>query len=364
MTLVVQAVQAFDIRIAACQCLKAYFYNHAEVRMHFLRRAIEGHTSGADETANVLTTLLRPPMEPASNDPYRSWFAAVLMLHLIYDNPDAKALVMGVTEGDETSGEEVVTSIQTITAHLLSSLTRGEDNRIVVGYLMLLLCWLFEDLDGVNDFLSEGSNVQGLIQAVIRPSGGVLVQGLCAMLLGVVYEFSTKDSPIPRATIQPILMSRMGRDAYIDKLGKLRSHHLVRDFEVLQQKTEPAPGQKLPDVYFDATFVDFFKDNYSRILRAVDRDPGLEISVVTNGVQRGISRELVDSLQAQVEDKDRALQELQVKIASLEQQLGHEQADHRRAKEAAAVELSRAKSSQDSTKRQLEAEIRYVLPPR
>lgn len=357
MTLVVYAIQAFDIRIAACQCLKAYFFNHAEVRMHFLRRAIEGHTSGADETGNVLTTLLRPPTDASSSDPYRSWFAAVILLHLIFENPDAKALAMGVTEGDEANGEEVVTSIQTITAHLLSSLARGEDDRIIVGYLMLLLCWLFEDLDGVNDFLNEGSNVQGLIQAVVTPSAGPLVQGLCAMLLGVAYEFSTKDSPIPRATIQPILLSRMGRDTYIDKLGKLRSHHLIRDFEVLQQKMETAPGQKFPDVYFDATFVDFFKDNYSRILRAIDRDPGMEISVMTNGVQKGISRELVDALRSQLEDKDRALQEVQVKVASLEQQLGQERADHRRTKEVAAVDLSRAKSNHDSARKQLEAEI-------
>ncbi|KAH8903939.1 hypothetical protein BR93DRAFT_946790 [Coniochaeta sp. PMI_546] len=257
---------------------------HPEVRSHFLRRAIEGHKSGADETANVLTTLLSPPTEVASGDPYRYWFAAVLMLHLIYDNPATKALAMEVTEGDEASGEEVVTGIQTITAHLLGSLSRGDDSRI--------------DLDAVNDFLGEGSNVQGLVQgAVQNPHGDPLVQGLCAMLLGVVYEFSTKDSPIPRSTLQTILTSGMG----------LRSHPFMRDYE------------KLPD------------DNYSRILRAIDREPGLEISVVTNGVQKGISREMVDTLRAQAE------------LSSLNRQLGQEQADHRRTKESADLEASRAK---------------------
>lgn len=359
LTLGIQSLQTFDLRRSACECLKAYFYKHPEVRSHFLRRAIEGHKSGADETSNVLTTLLSPPTEVASGDPYRYWFAAVLMLHLVYDNPATKALAMEVTEGDEANGEEVVTGIQTITAHLLGSLSRGDDSRVIIGSLMLLLCWLFEDLDAVNDFLGEGSNVQGLVQgAVQNPHGDPIVQGLCAMLLGVVYEFSTKDSPIPRSTLQTILTSGMGRDRYIEKLSKVRSHPFMRDYEVMPQKLDLSAGQKLPDVYFDATFVDFFKDNYSRILRAIDREPGLEISVVTNGVQKGISREMVDTLRAQVEEKERALQDAQAELASLSRQLGQEQADHRRTKESADHEASRVKSVNEGLQRHHEEEIK------
>jgi hypothetical protein len=359
LALSVQSLLAFDLRRSACECLKAYFYNHPEVRLHFLRRAIEGHKSGADETANVLTTSLSAPTEMASGDPYRFWFAGVLMLHLIYDNPATKALAMEVTEGDEANGEEVVTSIQTITAHLLSSLGRGDDSRVIIGTLMLLLCWLFEDLDAVDDFLGEGSNVQGLIRGAVQNThGDPIVQGLCAMLLGVVYEFSTQDSPIPRATLQTILAAGMGRDRYIEKLSKLRSHPFMRDFEVLPQKLDVATGQKLPDVFFDATFVDFFKDNYSRILRAIDREPGLEISVVTNGVQKGISREMVDSLRAQVAEKERALQDAQAELSNLSQQLGQEQADHRRAVESAALEASRVKSVNEGLQRQHGQELK------
>lgn len=361
MTLGLHALQAFDIRLAACRCLQAYFYGHQEARMYFLRIAIDGHKAGADPSINIFSTLLQPPPEALTSDPYRIWFSAVLMLHLINEDPDAKSLAMSVIEGDEASGEELVTSIQTITAHLISSLSRADDGRIVVAYLMLLICWLFEDLDGVNDFLGEGSNVQSLIQAVLKNTNDeVIEQGLCAMLLGVVYEFSTKDSPIPRVTLQPILMNRMGRDRYIDKLNRLRSHPLMRDFEVIPQKLDPASDQKFPDVYFDSVFVDFLKDNYSRMVRAIDRDPGMEISVVTNGVQKGVSRELVDSLRAQVEEKEAALQDAQVKLATLDQKLGQEQADHRRTKDSAAVELDRAKSSatNDTTRMKADFEAR------
>ncbi|KAK1719931.1 p115 like vesicle tethering protein [Colletotrichum lupini] len=362
LTLSVQDLEAFDLRLAACDCLKAYFYNHADIRLHFLRRAIEGHGMGADETANVLTVLLRPSSDAAVANPYRSWFASTIMMHLVFDNSKAKNMVMAVSEGDAESGEEVVTSIQTIAAHLISGLNRDEDSRVVVGYLMLLLCWLFEDLDAVNDFLGEGANTQSLIQAVNHPyATGDLVQGLCAMLLGVLYEFSTKDSPIPRADLHSILISRMGRERYIDKLSKLRSDPLVRDFEVIPQNLSNSGLGSLPDVYFDSTFIDFFKDNYSRILRGIDRDPGLEISVVKNGVQTGVSRELVDSLRSQLAEKQQALQEAQVNLETVSRHLGQEQADHRRTRETTAMELARINQVNEGMQRQHDAELRKRL---
>lgn len=360
LTLCVHNLQAFDIRMAACECLKAYLYNHTGICEHFLRRAIDGHKSDIVETANVLTTLLRSPTEDSTVDPYRYWFAACIMLHLIFENATTKDLARQVTEGNEEEGEEVVTSIQIITSHLVTSLSRSDDERITIGYLMLLLCWLFEDLDGVNDLLEEGSNVQRLIQTVVKnTSSEPLVQGLCSMLLGVVYEFSTKDSPIPRGTLQPFLMSNMGRDRYIDRMGKLRAHTSVRDFEMIPQKLDPSTG-KLPEVYFDSMFVEFFKDNFSRILRAIDRDPGMEISVVTNGVQKGISRELVDSLRSQLDEKGNALQECQANLAHVEQQLGQEQADSRRFKETTSVDFTRLKAVNENLQQDHADKIRQL----
>jgi hypothetical protein len=361
LTLSVSSLVAFDSRIAACECIEAYFFNHARIRKHFLRRAIDGHSSGADETANVLTTLLQPLEGRISVDPYRYWFAAVLMFHLIFDDHEAKAVAMGVAEGDASKGEEVVTCIQTITANLITGMQKNADERVLVAYLMVLCGWLFEDPDAVNDFLGEASNLQSLVQAVLQGGGdGTIIQGLCAMLLGIVYEFSTKDSPVPRATIHPILASSLGRDQYIDKLMKLRSHPLLRDFEVLSQRVSSAPAGGLPEVFFDKTFVDFMKDNFSRVLRAIDRDPGMEIPVVANGIQKGISREMVDSLRSQLAEKEKVLQKFEEDLLSKERQLGQEQAEHRRAKETAAVELSKIKKVNEALQRHHEDDIKYV----
>ncbi|KFZ06858.1 hypothetical protein V501_07032 [Pseudogymnoascus sp. VKM F-4519 (FW-2642)] len=349
LTLSIPSLQAFDARLAACECIKAYIYNHPAIRQHFFRRAIDGHSSGADETANVLTTLLRPTSRDTPTDPYRYWFAAVIVYHLICEDGDAKAIAMGIAEGDTSSGEEEITCIQTITANLINGLQRGDDERVLVGYLMLLCGWLFEDPDAVNDFLGEGSNVQSLVRLLGQGERNmVIVQGLCALLLGIVYEFSTKDSPLSRPTLHKLLVSQLGRDQYIDRLHKLRRHPLLHDFEVLPQKLGSTSAGTLPDVYFDSVFVDFVKDNFSRIQRAIDRDPGLEIPVISNGIQKGISREMVDSLRSQLEEKEQTLQKVQSTLLSLERQLDQERADNRKAKETATQDTAKLQNMNET----------------
>ena len=366
LTLGVQPCPEFNLRMAACECIKSYFFKHSDIRRHFLSRAIEGHLADRDETGNILTILLNPSPRLATSDPYGIWFAAIIMFHLVYNDPTAKASAMAITEGDVSSGEEVVTSIQAITSHLISGLSRGDNPRVLVAYVILLLGWLFEDPDGVNDFLGEGSHVQGLIQAVTQPAEGVdeIVRGLCAMLLGVVYDFSTKDSPIPRATLQPILLARMGRDKYLDRLANLRAHPFIRDFEVTPQKLDGSSSGKLADVYFDDTFVEFLKDNYSRIARAIDRDPDLETPVMANGVEKGVSRELVDSLRAQLEEKESAIQDMQRALDSLRHELLQEQENSRAARGAASRDIAKLKDANDTLRREYEDGIRYSCPCR
>lgn len=358
LTLEVSANPFFDVRLAACECLKAYLYQHSLVRLHFVRRAMEGYSAGSDEIPNVLTTLLTSQESPRSGDPYRAWFASVILLHLICDDPEAKSALMGVTEGDASAGEEVITFVQALTSALAAGLRRGEDARFSIGYLMLLCCWLFEDPDAVNDFLGEGSSVHNLVQGATQAGPeATIVQGMFTVLLGIVYEFSTKDSPVARATIHPIISTGLGREQYIDKLTRLREHPLLRDFEVLHRGLGGKQAVGLPDVLFDKTFVYFFKDNFSRLLRAVDRDPGLEISVVANGVQKGISRELVDTLRTQVDEKNQALTKAGNDILTLERRLGQEQAEHRRAKETATLEFNRIRIINEGLQKQHEEEL-------
>lgn len=338
-----------DARLAACECMKAFFAQHTGIRMHVLRRAIDGHLSGQDRIPNIMSVLLTAPESRGNADPYQVWMACVLMFHLISDDGEAKATAMKVTEGDAESGEEVVTSVQSVVSNLITGLQRGDDERITAGYLMLLCGWLFEDPDVVNDLLMEGSSIQTLLQEIKHqrvPSK--LVPGLCTVLLGIIYEFSTKDSPIPRVTLHKLLLEQLGREQYIDKITKLRECPLVRDFEVLPQTAAGQVDGGLPEVFFDRSFIEFLKDNFSRLIRAIDREPGFEISVVANGVEKGVSRELVDSLRAELDDRNQSLQKLESDLVSVQRRLDQEQLDHRKTKESTSVEMSKAQQSTQS----------------
>lgn len=356
------SIQAFDVRLSASECIKAYLYGHSQIRLFFLRRAIDGYLSDVHEADNILTILIEDPETGCGVDPYRSWVASVLLFHLLYEDFEAKSTAMAVKNGDSESGEEVVTCIQALTANMISGERKGEDERVTIGYLMILCGWLYEDHEGVNDFLGEGSNVQSIVQLVIRDStSGILVSGLCAFLLGIVYEFSTKDSPIPRETLHHLLTNQLGREQYSDRITRLREHTMVRDFEVLPQGLDSSTLGALPEVYFDRIFVDFLKDNFSRILRAIDRAPGIEVPIVANGIQKGISRELVDSLKAQVEDRTQTMQKLESEIVTIGRKLGQEQADHRKAKESAIIELGRIKNINDALQRNHEEDLQKIM---
>ncbi|CAO1600671.1 Vesicle-mediated ER to Golgi transport protein [Xanthoria calcicola] len=355
--LVTSTLQAFDVRLACCECIKAYMQGHSPIRLFFLRRAIEGHTSNETEPDNILTILIQNGSSH-SGDPYRLWIAAVLLFHLLHEDFEAKSTAMQVTEGDAKSGEEVVTCIQALAGNLISAEQNLEDERISIAYLTILCSWLYEDHDAVNDFLSEGSIIQSIVQFVSQNNQSrILASGLCAVLLGTVYEFSTKDSPVPRDTIHQILMTRLGRERYIDQITRLREHPLIRNFEVLPQDLTSSPSGGLPEVYFDKTFVEFVKDNFSRMVRAIDRAPGLEVPVVANGIQKGISRELVDSLKAQVDDRSQSIQRLQSDVLTLERKLGQEQADHRKAQDSAATELDRIRNVNEALQRHHEEDL-------
>lgn len=361
LALVPAPVQLLDVRLAACECIRAFTENHPGIRVHFLRRAIDGHTSGEDQIPNLLTILVNPPETKSSLDPYQIWLASVLLFQLLHDDPETKALAMGVTEGDESSGEEVITCVQAITGNLITGMQRNDEKRISVGYLMLLCGWLFEDPDAVNDFLGEGSSIQSLIQETKQcVSSKTLLPGLCAVLLGIIYEFSTKDSPIPRTTLHHLLMEQLGRELYIDRITKLREHPLVRDFEVLPQTSQGHHDGGLPKVFFDKIFIDFLKDNFSRLIRAIDREPGLEVPVIANGIQKGISRELVDSLRAQVEDKTQTIQTLETEMLSLQRKLEQEHLDHRKTKESSDIEISRVKHVNGMLQKTHEDEVRKL----
>lgn len=364
-----------DIRLAACECIKAYFYKHSLICRFFIQRAIDGHFSGEDESPNVLTTLLEEETGlQKSTDPYCVWFASVIVCHLIWDdsndggdNDSVRTRLMKVVEGDASRGEEEITCIQIIAGNLISGLQKLIDERILIGFFMLLCGWLFEDKAAVDDFLGEGSNIQVLMQtAAVGANDRVIIRGLSAGLLGIVYEFSTKDSRISRRQLQPILTTGLGRERYLQALAQLRQHPLIRDFEAYTQGSGALVStQELPPyAYFDRTFVEFLKDNFSRLSRAIDRDPGIE---QVTGDRGGIDRDQLDfykdelrSLRAQLDEKDQTLRKATEDIVNLQQKLDNEQANHRKTQDTRDADLEKLNQVNEAVRIHYDNEIQQL----
>ncbi|RMY71227.1 hypothetical protein D0863_05292 [Hortaea werneckii] len=294
-----------SLRAAGCTLIQAYLAGHDRIRWHFLQRAIAGHAEH-EQAANVLTTLLHPGAEPQS-----IVFASWIVADLVADHPEAKAALAAVREGNENEGEDVLTSIQALGSQLQSALQPTPDERLIAAYAGLLTLLLWEFASGVNDLLSEGSGlVQAMVTAANPNAGDAVVAGVAASLLGTLYEFSTKDSPIPRRTLAPLLTQKLGRSKYLEALTLLRRHPAVRDADL------EGPSE---DSLLSARFIDLFMNEYTRVRRAIDKDPGVEV-LPPSAAEAGVDRDVLDELRGQLQATKDALTQAQQEALTGSQQ--------------------------------------------
>jgi len=99
-----------------------------------------------------------------------------------------------------------------------------------------------------------------------------MVQGLAAFLLGICYEFNWEtDALISRATIQPIILSRIGPDhfaACITRVRESKPFKAAVPYMVVLPSEEGAG--KLPGLFFDYSFVEFMKRTFGNVVTHVD----------------------------------------------------------------------------------------------
>jgi intracellular protein transport protein USO1 len=281
------------MRSSTCSLIQAYLIAHDRIRAHFLQRAISGH-SQQEDAANVLTTLSQQ-----GGDPVGLLFASWIVEDLISEDSDAKSALAAVKEGNESEGEDVLTFIQALGSELETLLQQAVEVHAIAAYSSLLTVFLWEFASGVDNLLAEGSSlVQALAANVKDATSDPLVAGLSAALLGTVYEFSTKDSPIPRRTLAPLLTQKLGRSKYLEALVELRKQPAVRDFGLMDAGD--------PDIILCQSFVDLFSVEYSRLRKAIDKDPGLEV-LPPSAAEAGVDRDVLDDLRQQLQTSKDAL---------------------------------------------------------
>jgi len=342
-------LEYLDLRAAAATCIKAYCLGHQRIRHHFLQRAIAGHLEGEDVGSNILSTLAAGYQASETSDILQFILATDIMSQLLADDEEAKQLLQAVSEGNAEKGEDVISAVQLLAGHLTATLQNDTDARISVAYLMLLITAFYDSQLMINDCLAEGSS---LLTALVDMAGKChdsqiladpirsLLPGLCAILMGIIYEFSSRDSPISRRTLQPFLNNKLGRQRYLDALMSLRQHPLVRDFELTAQTNIVLDSSQ---ILFNSTFIELIKEEYGRLRRAIDKDPGIEVIHKGEG---GVDRDILDELRAQITSKDEAMQILE-----------NQTADSKQVAEQASLETRKEIQSLQANQKSLEAEV-------
>lgn len=331
------------LRSATCDLIQAYLVKHDRIRAHFLQRAISGHAQ-QEEAANVLTALSQP-----DGDATGVLFASWIVQDLIAENAEAKVALGAVKEGNESEGEDVLSFIQTIGSELETSLQQAADVRIVSAYASLLVVFLWDFATGIDDLLGEASSLlQHLATSTKAGNTDPLVAGLCAVLLGTIYEFSTKDSPIPRRTLAPLLTQKLGRLRYLEALVELRKQPAVRDFDLMD------PGAE--DTILCQAFVELFSIEYSRLRKAIDKDPGVEV-LPPSAAEAGVDRDVLDDLRQQIQAAKDAAAQAQDQLIETNQRNEHERLSATKELQTATAEVERLRRINQAMQQGHETEL-------
>jgi hypothetical protein len=331
-----------SLRAAACALIQAYLGKHDRIKNHFLQRAISGYHQG-EEAANVLTSLLQP-----GTDPLGVLFASWIVQDLFAGISDAKQILAAVKEGNESEGEEVLTSVQALGSQLETAMQTGADEKMIASYASTLVVFLWDFAEGVDDLLAEGSGlIQALVASVSSAATAPLTAGLAAALLGTVYEFSTKDSPISRRTLAPLLTQKLGRGKYLSALLALRRDPVIRDFGI----EEPNGDSD----FVNETFVDLFQTEYTRLRKAIDKDPGIEV-LSFDDVAAGVDRDVLDDLRQQLQSVKDALTQSEQAAKQSGQQAQNDKLALQKDMQSAKAELDRLRKINDAMQRGHEEE--------
>ena len=335
-----------SLRAAACALIQAYLGKHDRIKNHFLQRAVSGYQQG-EEAANVLTSLLQP-----GTDALGVLFASWIVQDLLAGISDAKQILAAVKEGNESEGEEVLTAVQALGSQLETAMQTGAEERVIAAYASTLVVFLWDFAEGIDDLLAEGSGlIQGLVASVSSAATAPTTAGLAASLLGTVYEFSTKDSPISRRTLAPLLTQKLGRGKYLGALLALRRDPVIRDFGI----EEPNGDSD----FVNETFVDLFQTEYTRLRKAIDKDPGIEV-LPFDDAAAGVDRDVLDDLRQQLQSVKDALSQSEQAAQQSGQQAQHDKMALQKDMQSATAELDRLRKINDAMQRGHEEETKKM----
>ncbi|KAM6941586.1 general vesicular transport factor p115 isoform 3-T3 [Lycodopsis pacificus] len=308
--------QPFVLRCAVLYCFQCFLYKNqkgqGEIVATLLPSTIDANSISAGQ-------LLCGGL--FSVDSLSNWCAAVALAHSLQDNLTQKEQLLRVQLATSL-GKPPVSLLQQCT-NILSQgdkiVRRGSKVQTRVGLLMLLCTWINNCPIAVTHFLHNQENVPFLTAQISENLGEDerLVQGLCALLLGIcIYYNDNSLENYTKEKLKQLIEKRIGKENFVEKLGFITKHELYSRAAQKPQPVFPSPEQML----FDHEFTKLVKELEGVITKAVHKSN--EEEKKEEEVKKTLEQHdnIVTQYKDLIREQDSQIQELKEQVASMSSQ--------------------------------------------
>lgn len=301
--------QPFVLRCAVLYCFQCFLYKNqkgqGEIVATLLPSTIDANSISAGQ-------LLCGGLFSA--DSLSNWCAAVALAHALQDNITQKEQLLRVQLATSL-GKPPVSLLQQCT----NILSQGSKVQTRVGLLMLLCTWISNCPIAVTHFLHNQENVPFLTAQISENLGEDerLVQGLCALLLGICIYYN--DNSLENCTkekLKQLIEKRIGKENFVEKLCFITKHELYSRAAQKPQPAFPSPEQML----FDHEFTKLVKELEGVITKAVHKSS--EEEKKEEEVKKTLEQHdnIVTQYKELIREQDAQIQELKEQVASVSSQ--------------------------------------------
>ncbi|XP_071360438.1 general vesicular transport factor p115 isoform X3 [Trachinotus anak] len=301
--------QPFVLRCAVLYCFQCFLYKNqkgqGEIVATLLPSTIDANSISAGQ-------LLCGGLFSA--DSLSNWCAAVALAHALQDNLTQKEQLLRVQLATSL-GKPPVSLLQQCT----NILSQGSKVQTRVGLLMLLCTWISNCPIAVTHFLHNQENVPFLTAQISENLGEDerLVQGLCALLLGIcIYYNDNSLENYTKEKLKQLIEKRIGKENFVEKLGFITKHEL---YSRAAQKPQPVfPSQE--QMLFDHEFTKLVKELEGVITKAVHKSS--EEEKKEEEVKKTLEQHdnIVTQYKELIREQDTQIQELKEQVASMTSQ--------------------------------------------
>ncbi|XP_056891229.1 general vesicular transport factor p115 isoform X1 [Takifugu flavidus] len=308
--------QPFVLRCAVLYCFQCFLYKNqkgqGEIVATLLPSTIDANSISAGQ-------LLCGGLFSA--DSLSNWCAAVALAHALQDNLTQKEQLLRVQLATSL-GKPPVSLLQQCT-NILSQgdkiVRRGSKVQTRVGLLMLLCTWISNCPIAVTHFLHNQENVPFLTAQISENLGEDerLVQGLCALLLGIcIYYNDNSLENYTKEKLKQLIEKRIGKENFVEKLGFITKHELYSRAAQKPQPIFPSPEQML----FDHEFTKLVKELEGMITKAVHKSS--EEEKKEEEVKKTLEQHdnIVTQYKELIREQDAQIQELKEQLSSMTSQ--------------------------------------------